>query len=164
MEAMPESAIKRLRRLAADCVGPRSAATGTELALMHLRGELSEAQLEAARTAVEARGAYLRTLGVRQLKAMVLEPSGGPSNGIDPDSEAGAGLTAKERAAWARYNRIRAVIIGCGRRARLSFEAVAYEDAVPSWSMRIEVQRVAEALRFAREQRRRVRRVERKRA
>lgn len=162
-DPMPETAIKRLRRLAADCVGPPSAATGTELALMRLRCELTEGQFEAAQAALQAREAYLRAIQAKQVKGASLEPASPGKSNPDPDSAAGRAQERRDLAFLARYERYDRVLQGFSSEIRRDFEDVVYNNLVPSWIMKHHVQRVAEALRFAREQRRRVRRMERER-
>jgi hypothetical protein len=155
-DSLPETAIKRMRRLLVDCVGPRSSATGTELALMHFRGELTRGQLEASQQAVEARSAWLRCIDAKNIRTASLEAGSGRRIDPDLDSPFGQQLVARELAARARHESVMRVIDSCGGAAKRDFWDVAYENVTPSWMMKNNVQRVAEALRFFREQRRRI--------
>lgn len=156
MESIPETQIRRIRE---DVIaGYRGPEYGTQIALMHMRGELSgPLYRECAdyRDGVERWEAVSEAKGVR---GQSYEEGRGSSFDPDPDSNEGKKLSARERKARDNYWRAKSILDKCSAEARFRFNQVVIEDEIPSYEMKRSVIYCASRLRDVREAMHRVRR------
>ena len=155
-EPLPESQIRRIREDV--LAGYRGAEYGSQIALMHMRGELSgPLYRECAdyRDGVERWEAVSEARGV---KGQSYEGGRGSSYDPDPDSDEGKKLSSREKKARDNYWRSKAILEKFPRETRLQFERVVIGDETPNHEMKIVVLVCATRLRNAREAIHRVRR------
>lgn len=140
----PETSLRRLEGLLAQ-VG--SAELGTQIGMMKLRGEITEAQWSACDWFAQLDAKYLLALDAKGVKSGSAELT---SKAEPPDpltSETGLRAAKRDRATVAEFDSAYLAAMACGRGEYLLFRDVVVDDAVPTWAGRRAVQTVSEALR-----------------
>ena len=152
---IPGSHVRRIKRAVVD--GFAAPEYGTELALMHYRGELTRPQYDAAQVFLRVRAEFVRAVDARQIKSPKLEFGIG-GRPPDPDSEIGQKIAEREKSAVHKFRKLERAAMECGRASFGAFWTVAIDDAYAEWAARLAVARVCEALRVYLERGRRSRR------
>lgn len=142
-ERAPETSIRRLEAM---LVEAGSQLRGTQVGLMKLRGEISDAQHSACVWFAELHAKYLRAIDAKTVKtgSAEMSPKAEPP---DPYSEVGQARAKKERKDVAEFESARLSAMACGSIEYAAFVRVVIDDTVPIYFAKKAVREIGEALR-----------------